>query len=321
MIEQETSINLLRNLATVLESLHEKTEVPMDFCVKAIQVLNVMSYKAIPAVRMKIKDMSLMENRNLLVIRCLLNSTEDIYARIAAILEIHRSFNERCQYSESKILKESQVLICILSMFIEITDDLEYMTTSLKRRRNTNNHHHHHHHQPEEEDFNERCQLAINLQIALIQIISTFTTSSTECRKTMIKLLTNFGNDQIVSSVLLGAFIKNYKAAHISAAIVKSFPITDINDDIGKSDGNNVSLLSNRDQSLLHYQQQQQQQQQQVSHDNNMTIISELRTSQPNTSINLNEGDQQQDQTTTVVDNNHDKPLPITIGSNNNNNK
>ena len=166
-----------------------------------------MSYKAIPAVRMKIKDMSLMENRNLLVLRCLLNSTEDIYARIAAILEIHRSVDNLLASAESKILKESQVLICILGMFIEITDDLEYISS----KKGT-------------EDFNERCQLAVNLQAALIQIICAFTTSSPDCRKTTIKLFTNPNEDPVISSILLGAFIKNYKATNIVSIV--NFPVT-----------------------------------------------------------------------------------------------
>ena len=103
MIDPETSTNLLRNLAAVLEFLHEKTgfrftslslslslsqslslnhspfsrsplslsthtEAPLEFCVKAIQVLNVMSYRAPHDVRVKIKDMSLMDTRSLLVV-------------------------------------------------------------------------------------------------------------------------------------------------------------------------------------------------------------------------------------------------------------
>ena len=76
MANSESALNLLRNLAAVLDQIQEKTEIPLDFCVKAIQVLNIMSYNALPVVRMRIKETSLAESRNCFVVRCLLDRTQ-----------------------------------------------------------------------------------------------------------------------------------------------------------------------------------------------------------------------------------------------------
>ena len=131
------------------------------------QVLNMMSYKALPNVRVKINDMSLMETRNLLVAWCLLDATEDIFTRATAILDIHRSVDILLASAESKVLKQSLILACIFLLFVEVSNELEFLASG-------------HYEGP---DLTQRCQIAVNLQGALVQIIISCTGSSLECRK------------------------------------------------------------------------------------------------------------------------------------------
>ena len=108
----------------------------------------------------------------------------------------------------------------------EMTDDLEFMSKGTQ-------------------GFDERYQLAVNLQAALIQIISTFTTSSPECRKTVIKLFSNLKDDHEVSNVLLGVFIKHYKSKNITA-----FPTVNAETSDGEKQGGSMPSTNHQQDHL-----------------------------------------------------------------------
>lgn len=192
-------MNLLKNLAGVLEVINEKTELPIDFCVKAVQTMTVMSFKAVPAVRAKINDTILVETRNSFVIRCLVDRSEDVYVRVAAIVDIHRFVEAVLASADIKVLSESQIIIALLNMFVELTDDLEIMSMSL-----------------DNEDILHRCQLAVKFQAAIIKVIVSCTSKSLEGRKTVSRLLATIEPKE-TSARIMAAFTRDSANSHCAS--------------------------------------------------------------------------------------------------------
>jgi hypothetical protein len=153
--------------------------------------MTVMSFKALPAVRAKINDTILVETRNSFVIRCLVDRSEDVYVRVAAIVDIHRFVEAILASADIKVLTESQIIIALLNMFVEMTDDLEIMSMSL-----------------DNEDVLHRCQLAVKFQAAIIKVVVSCTTNSLEGRKTVSRLLATIEPKE-TSARILKAFIRD----------------------------------------------------------------------------------------------------------------
>jgi hypothetical protein len=149
-----------------------------------------MSFKAPPAVRAKINDTILVETRNSFVIRCLVDRSEDVYVRVAAIVDIHRFVEAILASADLKILTESQIVIALLSMFVELTDELEFMSASL-----------------DNEDVLRRCQVAVKFQAAVVQVIGSCATNSAEARKTISRLIANI-EPRESSNRIISAFTK-----------------------------------------------------------------------------------------------------------------
>jgi hypothetical protein len=122
----ETSLNVLRNISSLLEQVAEKLDIGIEFCVQAVDTANSISYNCPTVIRPKIKETSLPDMRVLYVTRCLIDSSVEIDVKAAAIRDIHASILSLITSGETKSgLQDSQVLVILLGMVIDAADEIE----------------------------------------------------------------------------------------------------------------------------------------------------------------------------------------------------
>ena len=199
----EDTLCIFRNLSTFLEQALEKTEVPLDFCVKAIHAINYLSYHAPVTVRSRLKDTMLPEIRSVYVCKCLMEKSEDIFARIASVSEIHTSVGNLICCNDSKVLHSHQIMLLLLGMFVEIIDESEgchtvYETATMDHER--------------KKEY-DKYKLLQEFQLAILVVIRNCSSASSDMRKLLLKIFQDMdpaypasGEVSLHSLILMGGF-------------------------------------------------------------------------------------------------------------------
>ncbi len=196
----EVVMNFLRNTALLLEQVLDKVDINLDFCVKAIHALHALNYKCPPEVRARLRETSLPEMRNSFIVRCLLlcfhSNAGDLYMRALAISEINPSLHGYITTSDTKLLQGHQVLLYVLSLFVEAADDFEAVSNIAVESFP--------HHQ-EDNSILLQMNMLLDVMQMLIAIVQSFVVFSPECRKCVSKLTTKLSGD--VDDLLLKSFL------------------------------------------------------------------------------------------------------------------
>jgi hypothetical protein len=189
----ERSLYILRNLSSFLDQVLEKCDITIEFCVKAVHVINSMSYRAAPDLRSKIKDTMLPEVRNAYLTRCLVDRREDIWSRISSLAELHSSvLNLIVSGTPTRTLTDQHVLLLFVELFLEATAC--YADTVSGR---------------DGVYSNEGVEEVLNLEMAALVLIQNCSQSSLECRRTSEKLLASeFSESQRI--ILFDAFSNSF---------------------------------------------------------------------------------------------------------------
>jgi hypothetical protein len=228
----EAGINLLKNLGFFLEQLLEKMKLSLKFSAKLINVLYSLNYHCSFEMRNKImKETVLPEVRKNCIIRCLIDVGQDIYLRVDVLKEINSSLQAYLLLNENKAMTDTQIIILILGMFIEIIDDFDfienhpnYLTFQAvlldNKQQGSENltlssdmqYQQHHTHHPDAASIKSNLH---RLQ-SLFHIIHASVFSSTECRKAVAKVCDNVGHDP--KQMLTNAFLNSSASVRNSLA-------------------------------------------------------------------------------------------------------
>lgn len=129
--DADKSMNVLRNISNLLEQAAEKVDIEIEFCVRAVDTMDSLSYNCPTVLRSKIKETSLPEMRVLYVTRVLIDCTADIETKTASIRDIHGSIVSMVTSSEGKSLQDAQVLSILLGIWTEASEEIERNTDLL----------------------------------------------------------------------------------------------------------------------------------------------------------------------------------------------
>jgi hypothetical protein len=255
------TINLLKNIAAVLDQALEKIDVSLTFCVKVVQALHVLNYNCAPDVRSRIKETSLPEVRKSYVVRCLIDNAQDYYTKVAAISELSLPIQGYITSTEAKPLSDTNVAMIILGMLVEACEDLEFLLggvdasemllleSAMNGGNNNNNN-------SSYADFRnvgspvpmatqERLQLMLEVLEVLIECIQSCVVASAECKKVVLRIASHLQGDPLgyVVTALLNAWEAERKARLNKAG--KSRPsAAQLSTQVGTGVGGNSSSSS-----------------------------------------------------------------------------
>lgn len=211
----ESSINLVKNLASLLEQVAEKIDASIELSVAAVECVNALLYNCPAPVRQRVKDTSLSEMRVLFVTRCLIERNVELEVKAVAFRDIRSSIVSLVSSNDAKSLQDSQVLLMIFDVFIEAMEEIEYSlevaadasTANLSPREEAGALHPHHpvaraqsplsiddamsatsHNFVSIDALNDRIDVMKNIQVICLEIIQDILNASTECRKYVAKL-------------------------------------------------------------------------------------------------------------------------------------
>lgn len=132
-VDPDKSMNVLRNVSTLLEQAAEKVDIEIEFCVRAVDTMDSLSYNCPTVLRAKIKETSLPEMRLLYVTRVLIDTTADIETKAASIRDIHGSIVSMVTSQDGKSLQDAQVVTILLGMWAEAADEIERNTELIEQ--------------------------------------------------------------------------------------------------------------------------------------------------------------------------------------------
>ena len=164
------SFNVLRNLSTIVFNVLEKVEdVPLEFIIRAVEVINTVSYRSPPQLRIRLKDTGLPEARNGLVTRCFTSKFvhHDLASRVSALAIIQSSIQNMLSSADPKFFQDSHVIIMILSYFVEISERLLLIENEFQQ-----------------ESYYE----LLDLQAVVVELVHMAVASSAECRRSLSRL-------------------------------------------------------------------------------------------------------------------------------------
>lgn len=186
-IGPEQGVNLLRNISAFLEQVIEKVELPLDLSVKAVLVMNTLIYQAPPDLRSKIKDTLLPEMRNTFVTQCLIDRSNHLFDRIAALADIHTSVQNLLTSTETKTFQDTQILVILLDTLLETCNENNDGANLMENYGNSN----------DDESVSlpagslrgNQSQMFFDLQISAVLLIQNCIQAAPECKKLLNKLL------------------------------------------------------------------------------------------------------------------------------------
>jgi hypothetical protein len=227
----EPSMNLVKNLAALLEQVAEKIDASIELSVAAVECVNALLYNCPVAVRQRVKDTSLPEMRVLFVTRCLIERNVELEVKALALRDIRSSIVSLVSSNDAKSLQDSQVLLMVFDVFIEAMEEIEYSlevaieasSSNLSPREDPQQHRHHpvaraqspfsvddamsvtSHNFVSLEALNDRINVMKSIQIISLEIIQDILNASAECRKYVAKLFDGIENNIMArSSVVTG---------------------------------------------------------------------------------------------------------------------
>jgi hypothetical protein len=121
----DRTLNLMRNMSTLLDQILEKSEITLEFCVRAIQAMSSLIYHAPQEIRLKIKDTLLFDVKHAYVMRCLVDRQEDIWERVTCLSSIHTSIADLISSGiPNRTLQDHYLLVLFLDIFLQATCDM-----------------------------------------------------------------------------------------------------------------------------------------------------------------------------------------------------
>ena len=170
MNDIDIAFNILKNFAMLLESVLDRVEsIPLEFLVKSIDIINTLSYRSPPQLRLKLKDTGLLEARNAYILKCLTSKfrDHDFLSHMAALCSIQSSIQNMLVSIDTRHIPDQQVIHLVLGFFIEASERVNKLTS----------------------DFDQGLLFSlIEVQVGLMELIHIVVASSAECRKTLSRM-------------------------------------------------------------------------------------------------------------------------------------
>jgi len=218
--DANATLNLLKNLAALLEQALEKVDLSLQFSVKVVQAIHSLSYKCAPEVRSRIKETGLPDIRKSFVVRCLLDNSQDYYNKVAAISEISSPLMGYITSTDTKPISDVNVAMIVLGMLVEACEDLEFLlggvdssdivlhesagalrgASSVDDYRLVGS--------PVPSSTYDRVHILFEVLEVLIESVQNCVLSSAECKKCVTKLVHNIPGDHF--GFCLAAFSRNF---------------------------------------------------------------------------------------------------------------
>lgn len=185
----ERTLNLMRNMSTLLDQILEKSEITLEFCVRAIQTTNSLIYHAPQEIRMKIKDTLLFDVKHAYVMRCLVDRQEDIWERVTCLSSIHTSIADLISSGiPNRTLQDHYLLVLFLDIFLQATCDMYSAVKSTSSGEKVGN---------LASSLGDIPEEYFNLQLAALTLIQNCVQTSVECKRSVEKFLAvDFDDDQ-----------------------------------------------------------------------------------------------------------------------------
>jgi hypothetical protein len=204
------TLNLMRNMSTLLDQVLEKSEITLEFCVRAIHAMNSLIYHAPQDMRLKIKDTLLFDVKHAYVMRCLVDRQEDIWERVSCLSSIHSSIIDLISTGiPNRTLQDHYLFVLFLDIFLQACGDPVFdpqTSTTTESDEQTR----------ENEGTRARLNSVVtlseenlNLQLAALVLIQNCVQTSSECRRSVEKVLqSDFSDEQ--REIIDEAFCNTY---------------------------------------------------------------------------------------------------------------
>jgi hypothetical protein len=216
-MEPTTTLNLMKNMSTLLDQVLEKSEITLEFCVRAIHAMNSLIYHAPQDIRLKIKDTLLFDVKHAYVMRCLVDRQEDIWERVSCLSSIHSSIIDLISTGiPNRTLQDHNLFVLFLDIFLQAccevyaVFDVDITTTALTEHQTNKN--------IKTNDTGSGSGRGgvthipdeyLNMQLAALVLIQNCVQTSNECKRSVEKILqTEFSEDQ--REILSEAFCNSY---------------------------------------------------------------------------------------------------------------
>jgi hypothetical protein len=203
--DTDIAFHILKNFAMLLEAVLEKVEnVPLEFVVKAVEIINTISYRSPPQLRLRLKDTGLPEARNAYVMKCTTSKfpNYDFGTRMAALCSIHSSIQNMLTSADTRHITDLQFIFLILGFFVEATERVASTTSDLEQ---------------------ELLYGLVDIQAALVELIHMAVACSTDCRRALSRVCHRVSPESEGSlpqtlytdrsTILLSCFLNSFKSS------------------------------------------------------------------------------------------------------------
>ena len=185
-------IDYLKSYIYLLESIFYKCDILLEFTVMTIKVLYNINYKCLPDIRIRLKEIGIIDIKNIYIIQCLMDcfdsNSRDLYNRVIALCEINTSLQGYITSTDTKtttLMSNNHVILYILSIFIEAAEELEAVSVVESNF----------FHSDSNKELIEKVEMLINATYIIIAIIQSCVTFSQECKNVVRKLTKNVIGD------------------------------------------------------------------------------------------------------------------------------
>ena len=188
----EIIIDYLKNYIYLLEQIFYKCDILLEFTVMTIKILYNINYKCLPDIRIRLKEIGIIDIKNIYIIQCLMDcfdsNSRDLYNRVIALCEINTSLQGYITSADTKtttLMSNSHIILYILSIFIEAAEELEAVSVVESNF----------FHSDSNKELIEKVEMLINATYIIIAIIQSCVTFSQECKNVVRKLTKNVIGD------------------------------------------------------------------------------------------------------------------------------
>ena len=185
-------IDYLKNYIYLLEQIFYKCDILLEFTVMTIKILYNINYKCLPDIRIRLKEIGIIDIKNIYIIQCLMDcfdsNSRDLYNRVIALCEINTSLQGYITSADTKtttLMSNSHIILYILSIFIEAAEELEAVSVVESNF----------FHSDSNKELIEKVEMLINATYIIIAIIQSCVTFSQECKNVVRKLTKNVIGD------------------------------------------------------------------------------------------------------------------------------
>ena len=163
-IDASSASHVLKNFSSVLKSVLEKLESPLEFDTRVIEVINGLTYRATPEIRSlfsESSESSLSDLRLAYASRCLISRGDSLENRITSLDVISSSIESIISIGDPKTLSNTHVVLLLLDFFIRLTDRIQ---------------------------TGGNINFFVTAQTKVLVLLRSATSSSIPCRRTVVKI-------------------------------------------------------------------------------------------------------------------------------------